>query len=91
VNAPDAYAVPFFNRDVDQQTGYRTKSILCVPVATPEGRPFAVMTLLNKRGAPQFDARDERAACDLARSIGVVLQTWHRTHRARQAARAATA
>jgi putative ABC transport system ATP-binding protein len=87
VNAPDAYAVPYFNRDVDQRTGYQTKSILCAPIVDPQGRPFAVVTLLNKKGEPQFDARDERALRDLTTSLGVVLRTWHQAHRARQAMR----
>jgi adenylate cyclase len=87
VNAPDAYSVPYFNREVDQRTGYQTKSILCAPMTDGQGRPFAVVTLLNKRGAPQFDARDERAVRDLTNSLGVVLRTWHQAHRSRQALR----
>lgn len=87
VNAPDAYAVPYFNREVDQRTGYQTKSILCAPIVDPQGRVFAVVTLLNKKGEPQFDARDERALRDLTNSLGVVLRTWHQAHRARKAMR----
>ena len=83
LNVPDAYASPFFNRDVDLQTGYRTTSVLCVPVTDPEGQPFAVLTLLNKKGQPAFDERDERTVRDLAVQIGVILRTWHQTHQAR--------
>ena len=32
LNIPDAYADPRFNRDVDAQTGYRTRNILCLPI-----------------------------------------------------------
>jgi signal transduction protein with GAF and PtsI domain len=32
VNIPEAYDDPRFNQAVDKQTGYRTKSILCVPM-----------------------------------------------------------
>lgn len=32
VNIPDCYQDPRFNRDVDQKTGYRTKSMLCMPI-----------------------------------------------------------
>jgi putative ABC transport system ATP-binding protein len=87
LNAPDAYAVDCFNRDVDQQTGYLTKSILCTAMTDPQGRPFAVLTLLNKKGASQFDERDERMVRDLTASLGVVLRTWHQAHRSRQALR----
>jgi adenylate cyclase len=84
LNVPDAYAVPFFNRDVDQRTGYRTRSILCTPITDRRARRFAVLTLLNKRGAPAFDEHDERGVRDLAVQVGVVLETWHQARRARQ-------
>jgi adenylate cyclase len=85
LNVADAYDVPFFNREVDQRTGYRTKSVLCAPIADGEGRPFAVLSLLNKRGRPQFDERDEHAVRDLVAQLGVVLRTWHEAHRVRSA------
>ena len=31
VNLPDAYRDPRFNPDFDKQTGYRTRSLLCLP------------------------------------------------------------
>ena len=87
-NIRDAYDSPLFNRDVDQRTGYRTRSVLCVPIADRDGRPFGVMSLLNKKAAERFDSRDERAVEDLASSIGVVLRTWHQARQTRQGARA---
>jgi putative ABC transport system ATP-binding protein len=86
-NVRDAYADPQFNPDIDQRTGYRTKNILCVPITDRTGRPFAVMSLLNKKGAPAFDERDERAVRDLVGQVGVVLRTWHQAHRGRVALR----
>ena len=32
LNIPDAYLDPRFNRDVDIQTGYKTRTILCMPI-----------------------------------------------------------
>jgi putative ABC transport system ATP-binding protein len=86
-NVPDAYADPHFNRDIDQRTGYRTNNVLCVPITDRAGRPFAVMSLLNKKGAAAFDERDERAVKDLVGQVGVVLRTWHQAHRGRVALR----
>src|SRR5207248_39866 len=37
INIPDAYADARFNSAVDQRTGYRTNSILCVPMRSLEG------------------------------------------------------
>ncbi|HYC71249.1 MAG TPA: GAF domain-containing protein [Opitutaceae bacterium] len=46
---PDAYADPRFNRDVDEKTGFTTKSILCAPVKTAKGEVIGVVQTLNKR------------------------------------------
>ncbi len=78
LNVADAYADPRFNREVDEQTGYRTRNILCVPITDSSRRIFAVAELLNKRGAAAFDAADERRLCEFASSIGVVLESWWR-------------
>jgi adenylate cyclase len=74
----DAYAHPLFNPEVDRDTGFRTHSILCVPIADRGGRVFAVAQLLNKRSGEPFDANDERRFADFTRSIGVVLESWVR-------------
>jgi putative ABC transport system ATP-binding protein len=76
LNIADAYDEPRFNRAVDQQTGYRTRSILCVPIADQRGEVFAVAQLLNKAGGERFDAGDERQLREFAASLGVVLESW---------------
>jgi HD-GYP domain-containing protein (c-di-GMP phosphodiesterase class II) len=48
VNIPDAYADPRFNQAVDKETGYRTRSILCVPMRSVEGEVVGVLQALNK-------------------------------------------
>jgi hypothetical protein len=58
-----------------------------VPITDRDGRPFAVMSLLNKKGTEAFDTRDEQAVEHLASSIGVVLRTWHQAYRTRHATR----
>jgi len=50
LDIPDAYADPRFNRDVDVQTGYRTRNILCLPIRNKNGKIIAALQLLNKRG-----------------------------------------
>jgi len=45
----DAYADPRFNRSIDEQTGFVTQSILCVPVRTVKGDVIGVAQALNKR------------------------------------------
>lgn len=42
--------VPYrFNRDFDQKSGYRTRSIMCFPLKTPEGRVIGVVQLINRQ------------------------------------------
>jgi putative ABC transport system ATP-binding protein len=82
----DAYAHPLFNPDVDRQTGFRTRSVLCVPVDDRAGRVFAVAQLLNKRGGAPFDDGDEQRLREFTRSIAVVLESWERMSRRRPSA-----
>jgi len=76
LNVPDAYQSPLFDPEVDAATGYRTRSLLCVPLVNHEGRTFAVAELLNKRGGGAFDAEDQRRFHGFAASIAVILETW---------------
>jgi adenylate cyclase len=46
---PDAYADPRFNRNIDEQTGFVTRNILCVPIKTARGETMAVAQVLNKK------------------------------------------
>ena len=38
LNVPDAYADPNFNPGWDKRTGYRTRTILCAPLLTHDGK-----------------------------------------------------
>jgi HD-GYP domain-containing protein (c-di-GMP phosphodiesterase class II) len=58
VNVPDAYADDRFNREFDKKTGYRTRSVLCVPMKDVRGRVLGVMQVLNKENGQAFDADD---------------------------------
>ena len=45
----DAYDDPRFNPDFDRETGFRTRSVLCIPLRD-KGRLIGVASVLNKRG-----------------------------------------
>lgn len=47
-NIPDAYEDSRFNKAVDADTGYRTKTILCMPLKGADGTTIAVIQLINK-------------------------------------------
>jgi adenylate cyclase len=58
VNLPDAYADERFNRAVDEATGYRTRSVLTVPITARDGRRIGVMQALNHEDGEPFTAED---------------------------------
>lgn len=82
----DAYADPRFNPEVDRESGFRTRSILCLPIRSTDGRVFAVTQLLNRCDGKPFDDGDEARFRDFASSIGVILETWWRMQQRRGAA-----
>jgi len=49
INLEDAYTDERFNKQVDSQTGYHTKSVLCIPLFTRSGLKLGAIQLLNKR------------------------------------------
>ncbi len=66
VNLEDAYEDSRFDRTWDKQSGYRTRSLLCVPILDRELNVIAVIQCLNKKGSRAFGDEDE----ELLRSIG---------------------
>jgi sigma-B regulation protein RsbU (phosphoserine phosphatase) len=45
----DAYADPRFDRSQDARTGFRTRSMLCVPIRNRNSKIVGVLQLLNKK------------------------------------------
>jgi HD-GYP domain-containing protein (c-di-GMP phosphodiesterase class II) len=94
VNLPDAYYPPpdapfTINRSFDEQVGYRTKSMLVVPMLTPQGETLGVLQLINckplhrgplagpadvERHVLPFSPRFESLAESLASQAAVALQ-----------------
>lgn len=60
INIPHAYADLRFNPGLDRQTGYFTRSILCVPVINKSGKVIGVTQVLNKRGGAFTDDDEAR-------------------------------
>src|SRR5215831_12850364 len=60
INIPYAYADLRFNPSFDRQTGFFTRSILCIPVITKDGKTIGVTQVLNKRGGAFTDEDEAR-------------------------------
>jgi len=58
VNVKDAYQDPRFFKNVDRDTGYRTRNILASPLRNPQGDVIGVCEALNKRSGT-FTRDDE--------------------------------
>ncbi len=84
IRIDDAYADPRFNREIDKRTGFRTRSILALPVRDRSGHVFGVAQLLNPRRGGSFDAEDEKLFDRLVTPLAVVLETWARLGRLSQ-------
>lgn len=72
LNITDAYANEFFSPEVDKSTGYKTRTILCMPVMY-ENTIVAVAELINKNGGV-FSEKDESIFSAFAVFAGVTLR-----------------
>jgi len=73
VNIPYAYADLRFNPSFDKQTGFFTRSILCVPVTNKDAKVIGVTQVLNKRGGP-FNEEDESRLKAFTSQIAIALE-----------------
>jgi sigma-B regulation protein RsbU (phosphoserine phosphatase) len=73
VNIKDCYADRRFNPQVDVKTGYKTNTLLCIPVTSFDGRRIGVIQVLNKRQGV-FTPYDEYLLGLLASHLGVAVQ-----------------
>ena len=73
VNIPDAYIDERFQPAVDLRSGFRTRSILCVPMRNTLGAIVGVAQVLNKRGGP-FTTDDEDLLLALGSQAAIALE-----------------
>ena len=73
LNIPEAYEDPRFNPEVDRQTGYRTRTILCMPVLHKDGKVVGVLQVLNKKGGA-FNRDDEELLEILCSQAAIALE-----------------
>ncbi|NOZ87474.1 MAG: GAF domain-containing protein [Deltaproteobacteria bacterium] len=73
VNLVDAYKDQRFDPEIDSRTGYKTISMLCMPVRNPESRIIGVVQVLNKKGG-RFTVGDEKLLQALASQAAVSIE-----------------
>lgn len=72
LNIPDAYLDHRFTPEFDEKTGFRTKTILCMPMRNKDQKIIGVFQLLNKRNG-LFTTEDENfiSALSIQSSIAI--------------------
>ena len=73
INIAHAYADLRFNPSFDTQTGFFTRSILCVPLVNKAGDTIGATQALNKRGGP-FTAEDEQRLRAFTAQVSIALE-----------------
>jgi diguanylate cyclase (GGDEF)-like protein len=76
INSP--YEDERFNSEVDKQTGYQTRSILCIPVTNSRGEVIGAYQAINKmddKGYWYFDERDQSRLTMAAVFCGKTLES----------------
>jgi putative ABC transport system ATP-binding protein len=75
IRVDNAYEDRRFNPEVDRRSGFRTRSILALPIKDRDGKVFAVAQLLNRRDGQPFDSSDEARFGDFVGPLGLILET----------------
>ncbi len=73
LNITDAYSDPRFNPEVDKNTGYHTKTILCMPIKNNNGEIIGAFQVLNKIDGI-FTKNDEDLLIAIGGSASIALE-----------------
>ncbi|GLH15524.1 Dual 3',5'-cyclic-AMP and -GMP phosphodiesterase 11, partial [Gryllus bimaculatus] len=73
MNVHDTYKDPAFYRRLDEDSGFKTRNMLCVPILS-QGEVIAVAQLCNKIDFPHFTKFDEEIAGPFASYCGICIQ-----------------
>lgn len=73
VRVDDAYADSRFDKSVDHKGGYRTRTLLCVPLINAAGQRIGAFELINKNDG-LFTDDDEEALYQLAIQVAVAVE-----------------
>jgi HD-GYP domain-containing protein (c-di-GMP phosphodiesterase class II) len=74
INLPDAYLDERFNRSFDDASGFRTRSLLCVPMRDAAGDVTGVIQALNKHDGGPFNDDDAELLMVLGGQAAVAIE-----------------
>jgi len=73
INIADAPRDPRFDKTWDALTGFKTRSVLAVPMVR-RGELVGVLEVINKDGADRFDADDQQLLCMIASQAAIAVE-----------------
>lgn len=73
IHIKDAYNDSRFNKEIDLQTGYKTKNILCMPIRNIKYEIIGVFQVLNKLDG-EFTDNDEDLLLTIGSSAGIAIE-----------------
>ncbi|MBI2486170.1 MAG: sigma 54-interacting transcriptional regulator [Deltaproteobacteria bacterium] len=76
INVEEAYQDSRFYKEIDECTGYCTRSLLAVPLRKNEGEIIGTFQILNKKSGA-FNKDDEEILEVLAEQVAIAIETAH--------------
>lgn len=76
INIKNAYTDDRFNKEIDLKTGYKTKTILCMPIKNLKQEIIGAFQVLNKIDG-EFNEEDEDLLVAIGSSAGIALENAH--------------
>lgn len=73
INIKDAYSDSRFNKEIDIETGYTTKNLLCMPIWNMKHEILGVFQVLNKE-CGSFAKEDEEVLIAIGSSAGIAIE-----------------
>ena len=73
IRVDDAYSDSRFDQSVDKSSGYRTRTLLCVPLTDADGRRTGAFELINKHDGT-FSRADEEGLVEFGRQAAISIQ-----------------
>ena len=74
INVADAYEEPLFHKEIDLETGYRTRTLLAVPLVNSRGETIGVGEAINKEKG-LFSENDAAALRALAANVAAAIES----------------
>ena len=75
IRIEDAYLDERFNKEIDKQTNYRTKSILCYPLIDKNGECIGVIEAINKLDNSVFTDEDQEVLKILSQEAASIFKS----------------